>query len=108
MLKYVTYLNRNLLTDIYRECGELYNSGLSVIIQEISTELELEGAVIAIEFKHDPGYKGVVRPLDILINEVFGNLFICRFDKHKGEFMLFIDKSVIRPICLNQDDIEYL
>lgn len=107
MLKYITYVNNRLLTEIYLACSELYQSGVDVIINEISKEIELEGAVISLEFKRDPNHD-IHESFHILINRVFGNQFYIQHDPGSNLYKLHIGPSIIAPMCFKLDDVEYL
>ncbi len=107
MLKYITYVNNHLLMEIYLACSELYQSGVDVIINEISKEVELKGAVISLEFKQDSNYD-LNQNFHILINRVFGNQFYIQHDPGSNLYKLHIGQSIIAPMCFKLDDVEYL
>ena len=107
MLKYITYVNNRLLTEIYLACSELYQSGVDVIINEISKEIELEGTVISLEFKRDPNHD-TNENFHVLINRVFGNQFYIQHDLGSNLYKLHIGESTIAPMSFKFDDIEYL
>ena len=107
MLKYITYVNNGLLTEIYFACGELYQSGVKLIIDEISKEIELEGTVISLEFKRNPNYNANEN-LHVLVNRVFGNQFNIQHDPGSDLYKLHIGESIISPMDFKLDSVEYL
>lgn len=107
MLKYITYVNNRLLREIYYACCELYQSGVNLIINEISKEIELEGTVISLEFKRDPNC-GIDQNFHVLINRVFGNQFNIQHDPESNLYKLHIGDSIISPMDFKLDGVEYL
>jgi len=107
MIKFIAYIKNNVLTDIYRECGELYSSGLGFTIMEISKEHELDGTVVSMEFKRLENF-GISDSLDNVINRIFGNQFQVKLDPQSGLFKLHIGESIIAPMSFKLDDVEYL
>ena len=107
MLKYIAYIKDDLLTDIYLECGELYQSGLNFIIREISKEHDLKGTVVCMEFKFFEGHQ-TTDSIETLINKVFSRQFEVKVDPESGLTKLHIQGSIIAPLNATFDTFEYL
>lgn len=107
MLKYIAYIKNGLLTEIYKECSELYNSGVNFIIREISKEHDLGGTVVCMEFIQLETH-GRSDSLENLINKVFSRQFYVEHDPYAGLVKLHIEGSVIAPLNHSFDSAEYL
>lgn len=107
MLKYIAYIKNSLLTEIYKECGELYNSGVDFIIREISKDHDLNGTVVCMEFTQTETH-GRSDSLENLINKVFSRQFYVKHDPYTGLVKLHIEGAVIAPLNHSFDSDEYL